>query len=141
MESIWLKNFVLWMVGLGGGFLVAGGVIALIVGLGIVTRFTGITHTALHSRLYETVILFGALFGIALSVYQVRIPAGRIGLAVQGFSAGMYVGGWIMALAEVVNMFPIFSRRIGLTKGSSHIVVSIAIGKIIGSLLQFFMSW
>lgn len=141
MDGIWLRNLVLWMIGLGGGFLVAGGVIALIVGLGIVTRFTGITHTALHSRLYETAVLLGALFGTMLSVYRVEIPAGRIGLAVQGFAAGMYVGGWIMALAEVVNIFPIFSRRIGLTKGSSWIVVSIAGGKVTGSLLQFFMSW
>lgn len=141
MESIWLRNLVLWIIGLGGGFLVAGGVVALIVGLGIVTRFAGITHTALHNRLYETVILLGTMFGIALSVYQVRIPAGRAGLAVQGFAAGMYVGGWIMALAEIVNIFPIFSRRIGLTKGFSYIVISIAAGKVIGSLLQFFMSW
>ncbi len=141
MGGIWFRNLVLWMIGLGGGFLVAGGVIALIVGLGIVTRFTGITHTALYSRLYETAVLLGALFGTLLSIYQIRVPVGRSGLAIQGFAAGMYVGGWIMALAEVVNMFPVFSRRIGLTKGSSWIILSIAAGKVIGSLLQFFMSW
>lgn len=141
MGKIWIRNLVLWAAGLGGGFLVAGGVIALIVGLGIVTRYAGITHTALHNRLYETAILLGGLFGTALTVYHVRIPAGRLGLAVQGISAGIYVGGWIMALAEVVNIFPIFSRRIGMTKGVSYVVIAIALGKAIGSMLYFYMGW
>ena len=35
----------LGVIGLSSGFIVAGGVIALIVGLGIITRYAGITHT------------------------------------------------------------------------------------------------
>lgn len=127
--------------GLGGGFLVAAGVVALLVGLGIITRFAGITHTALHNRLYETAILTGAVFGNLVTIYEIAVPVGRIGLALLGVTAGMYVGAWVMALAEVVKIFPIFSRRIGLTKGLSLVVISIALGKITGSLLHFYMRW
>ena len=46
-----------------------------------------------------------------------------------------------MALAEMVHMFPIFSRRIGITTGVGMIIWSLALGKILGSLLQFYMNW
>lgn len=123
------------------GFLVAGGVIALIVGLGIITRLAGITHTAKENRWYESMIFLGALFGNCLTVYQIPVPLGRAGLLLIGLSFGIYTGGWIMALAEMVHIFPVFARRIGITTGAGLIIWSLAGGKMIGSLLQFYMNW
>ena len=68
------KQIIPAVVGLSGGFVIAGGVIALMVGLGIITRFVGITHTAKHVKEYETAILAGAIFGNLLTVHQIRIP-------------------------------------------------------------------
>ena len=48
-------------------------------------------------------------------------------------------GSWIIALGEVVNVFAVMARRIGLKKGTGCIVLAIAIGKILGSFLQFFI--
>lgn len=126
---------------LGGGVLVAAGVVALLVGLGIITRFAGISRTASHSRLYETAILFGALFGDLLTVYSIPVPFGRCGLLLLGLTFGIYVGSWILALAEVIRIFPVFARRLGLVKGISWIVLFIAFGKTAGSLLYFFLRW
>ena len=123
------KQIIPAVVGLSGGFVIAGGVIALMVGLGIITRFVGITHTAKHVKGYETAILAGAIFGNLLTVHQIRIPLGIFGLVLMGVLFGIFVGGWILALAEIVNIFPIFARRIGITKGYSLIVIAIAVGK------------
>lgn len=136
-----MGTLIMTLAALGGGFLVAAGVVALLVGLGIITRFVGISHTALHNRLYETAVLLGAVFGNLLTVYDLPVRAGNAGLIFLGLSAGIYVGGWIMALAEVINIFPVFARRIGLTKGFSYLVIAIALGKIAGSLLHFYMRW
>ena len=141
MENIIARYAVLWMIGLGSGFFVAGGVIALVIGLGIVTRYAGITHTAVHCKLYETCILFGGMFGTLLTVYGFTPFLGRFMLMILGLSAGIYVGSWILALAEVVKMFPIFARRIGITRGTGFLIVSIAMGKVLGSTIQFFMNW
>lgn len=118
------KQIIPAVVGLSGGFVIAGGVIALMVGLGIITRFVGITHTAKHVKGYETAILAGAIFGNLLTVHQIRIPLGIFGLVLMGVLFGIFVGGWILALAEIVNIFPIFARRIGITKGYSLIVIA-----------------
>ena len=62
-------------------------------------------------------------------------------LAIAGVFMGTFVGGWIMALAEIVNVFPVYCRRLGLTKGTSWIVIFLAIGKTLGSLFHFYMRW
>lgn len=136
-----LTQVLLAVMGLAGGFVVAGGVIALMVGLGVITRFVGITHTAKHVQIYESAIMLGSIFGNWLSVYQRSFPLGVAGLMVLGVFSGIFVGGWILALAEIVNIFPIFARRVGITKGYSIIVIAIAAGKVAGSMYHFYMRW
>ncbi len=137
----WLNDGLLILLGFGGGFLVAGGVVALVVGLGIVSRYVGITHTGRYVWLYEDCILAGGMAGTLLTVYRPDIPLGLAGLIVLGVFSGIYVGSWIMALAEVLNIFPVFARRFGIVKGTSAVVIAIAAGKICGSLYHFYMRW
>ena len=44
---------------------------------------------------------------------------------------------WIIALGEVVNLFSILCRRIGLTRGLPFVILCMAAGKIAGSLYYF----
>ena len=135
------KQIIPAVVGLSGGFVIAGGVIALMVGLGIITRFVGITHTAKHVKGYETAILAGAIFGNLLTVHQIRIPLGIFGLVLMGVLFGIFIGGWILALAEIAKVFPVFARRLKLTQGLSLVIISIAAGKTFGSLFYYAMGW
>lgn len=57
------------LIGFASGSLVAGGVVALMVGLGIITRFIGISHTARHAKIYETFICMGGIAGNLVTVY------------------------------------------------------------------------
>ena len=139
-ETVWPRAL-LGLIGLSSGALVAGGVVALTIGLGIVERFVGISHTAKHAGLYETMICLGGMAGCLVTVYLPYLYLGRTGLLVTGFFCGIFVGGWIMALAELLNVFPVFIRRLGLTKGKSFLVISLALGKTLGSLLEFSMRW
>ena len=43
---MWWQQTLLGLVGLSAGFAVAGGLFALIIALGVVSRFAGKTHTA-----------------------------------------------------------------------------------------------
>ena len=136
-----MRHALLGLIGFSSGFIVAGGVVALMVGLGIITRYIGISHTAKRIFLYENAILAGTVIGTILTVYDLRIPIGAWILGVAGLFMGAFVGGWILALAEVINVFPVYCRRLGITKGMSWIVITMAIGKILGSLLIFYMRW
>ena len=135
------EKLLLGWIGFCGGCLVAGGVVALMVGLGILSRFIEISHTSKHTRLYENCILLGGIGGTLVTIYPIVLPFGTIGLAVLGICSGIYVGGWIMALAEVIHVFPVFFSRIGLIKGTCLVIIAVAAGKVTGSMLHFFMRW
>lgn len=122
-----------------GGAVVATALAAFIIELGIIPRFAGITHTANHILLYETCLMLGSFLGNLVSVYEFSMPFGKIFLGIMALCFGIFLGSWIIALGEVVNVFAIMSRRLGLKKGTALIILSIALGKILGSLLQFFL--
>lgn len=126
------------VIGLGGGMVAAGGMIALLIGLGITPRYAGITHTADKILLYEDATMLGAIGGNLFQLYGFSLPLGKWGLLVFGLCAGIYLGGWILALAEMVDVFPIIVRRIKLRWGIPLIILTIAIAKTLGSLIHFY---
>lgn len=129
------------IIGLCGGFIVASGLAALIIGLGIIPRYAGITHTADRILLYEDCTMLGTFFGNLFLLYRWQVSFGIIGLAIVGIFFGLFLGSWIVALGEVVNIFAIMSRRVGLTKGIGFVIIAMGLGKIVGSLLFFCFGW
>ena len=114
---MWARQVILAVIGLSSGIAVAGGLFSFIIGLGVVSDFADRTHTGANVILYEEMIALG------------------------GFCAGIFVGCWSMALAEILNIFPIFIRRVKLLRGVPYIILSMAIGKGIGALLFFLKGW
>lgn len=138
---MWASQIILAVIGLSSGALVAGGLFSFIVSLGVVSDFADRTHTGNHILLYENAIILGAIWGNLISMYRVPPPESQILLGIFGLLAGVFVGCWAMALAEVLNVFPIFVRRIKLVKCIPYIIVSIAVGKGIGAVIYFFCQW
>lgn len=132
-----LPEILLITAGLSLGFFIASGLVALVIGLGIVTRYAGITKTAESLRFYECCCMAGALFGdlFSLGTFSFSLPSWTAG--VFWLFAGIYLGSWIIALGEVVNLFSILCRRIGLTRGLPFVILCMAAGKIAGSLYYF----
>lgn len=50
-----LEQIFLGFTGLCSGFIIAGGLTGLMIGLSIIPRYAGITHTADHILLYEDI--------------------------------------------------------------------------------------
>ena len=131
----------LGFLGICFGSVVASGVVAFIISLGIVPRYAGITRTAKYVRIYEDCSMLGAFVGNILFLYSGSLPLGNIGLAVYGIFSGIFLGSWIIALGEVVNIFSVMARRIGITKGIGLIIIFMALGKTFGSLIFFWKGW
>lgn len=137
---MWQQLF-LCFIGISSGVIIAGGVVGLLIGLSIVPRYAGITHTADHILLYEDATMLGAVFGNLFFLFRFSIPLGIPFLIPCGIFFGIFLGSWILALAEVVDIFPIFSRRIRLKQGIPIIIAAIALGKAAGALVFFFLGW
>lgn len=138
---MWIRQIIMAFIGLSAGALVAGGLFGFIVSLGVVSDFADRTRTAEKALLYEDAVALGGIVGNLLYIYEVTLPEMSWMLGIFGVLAGIFVGSWAMALTEVLNVFPIFTRRINLTKGISYIILGVALGKGIGSVVYFFFGW
>ena len=116
------------MVGLASGLAVAGGMFALLIALGVIARFAGKTNTASW--------ILGGIFGNLFSLYQFRIPVGITGAALFGLFSGIFTGTWAMALTEIVDAVPIFTRRIHLKEGIPWLILAMALGRSLGAWLH-----
>ena len=136
-----LRTILLAVTGISAGVTVAGGIFALIVGLKIIPRFAEVTHTAHHMMLYENCIVWGGILGNIVNIYQLSLPVGLPGVLLFGLIGGVYVGAWAMALAEIVDIFPIFGRRVGPKRGFGLLIMVMALGRALGGILYFYYRW
>lgn len=85
--------------------------------------------------------MLGAFLGNMLYLYGGSLPLGTAGLAIFGIFSGIFLGSWIIALGEVVNVFSVIIRRLKLTRGIGLIVLAMAAGKTLGALIFFWKGW
>lgn len=138
---MWARELLLAVIALSAGLIVAGGLFAFIASLGVVSDIADRTHTGSRILLYEDAAVVGGSLGNLFSIYQLHIPGGMIFQVLAGLFTGIFVGCWAMSLAEMLNVFPIFIRRIKLVQCVPYIILSVAIGKGIGSCIYFFFGW
>ena len=132
-----IKSIILIFIGLAGGLIVASGVFAFIVMIGVVTRLAARTRTSQYIPTYETAIVAGGAIGNFVALFQWNLPVGVIGLAIYGLFSGVFTGCLAIALAEVLEVMPIMAKRVNLKQGMPYIVTAIALGKCLGTILQF----
>lgn len=155
---MFLKNALLALIGVSGGFIVAGGVFTVLLSVGLVPRFAGKTHTSKKVFWYEEMVVAGTLLGNVLSVFDSFFAPGKwmaehrpfgsttmsiwgiasvLLLILFGFFAGVFVGCLALAIAEMLDTIPIFARRIQFRHGLGIAVLAVAAGKLMGSLVYF----
>lgn len=125
------------VIGFSSGVVVAAAVFAFISVIGIVPRLIERTNTRAYITFYENCIIFGGVAGTFLSFWPITIPLGKLALVVVGVSNGIFIGSLLVALAEIINVLPIMSRRFNLTGGIAFFILTLGLGKSIGSLLYW----
>ena len=128
---MWTVQILMAVIGLSAGMVVAGGLFSFISGLGVISDFADRTHTG------EYIMLYGIL-GNLFFIYQIEIPYGAWIVPIFGLFGGIFVGCWSMALAEILDVFPIFVRRVKLLRGIQYVILGVALGKGLGAFLFFF---
>lgn len=147
------KVFVLGFAGMSFGLLAAAGVFTVLSAVGLIPRFIGNTHTAKEIWLYEDMVIWGTIAGGLFSLFADLWHLGELGewylgaeawgiignvlLGIVGVFSGMFVGCLALAVAEMLDSIPIFSRRISFRHGLGVVVLSVAVGKLCGALFYF----
>lgn len=123
-----VEELVLALVGLSAGAAVAGGLFSFIVELGVIADFADRTHTGDKLLFYETCVALGGIIGNIVFLFTL-LRRMRYRLLLRLLRPGRYkfclgfcrdfVGCWSMALAEILNVFPIFMRRARIVRYAS----------------------
>lgn len=143
-----LKQLFLAFAGITAGGVIAAGIFAFLAIIGVFPRVIDKTKTRRHIMLYETLLILGGSIGNALDLLEFPIPIGSIPaaghilgltlLGLAGLSFGAFIGCLVMSLAETVKAVPVLNRRLRLSVGIQYMTLSIALGKMTGSLLYFY---
>ena len=132
---MWGYQIVLGILGLLFGIGVAAGVFALVASLGMVPRIAGKTSVAAYVPALENALIFGGILAI---FPQLPFQVGIWFLVVYGLASGVFLGCLAVALAEVLNVFPVLFRRANLKNGLGFLITAFAAGKTVGGLVYFF---
>ena len=137
---MWTKHLFLGLLGLVSGGAIAAGTFAFIMIIGVVPRLIGKCHCAAGTMYFENCIITGAVLGCVCSVFpDIPIPFGHAMLGAFGLSAGIFVGCLAIALAEILDTFPILFRRAKVKEGMAWIILFLALGKTCGAFYYFWV--
>ena len=147
-EEAWRKvsSFILLgVIGLCFGMLAASGVLTVLMAVGLMPRYAGRVHEAKHISLFENMIILGTMSGTFVSLfgnYADGNGLGLLGLIIQmlyGVFSGIFVGTLALAIAEMLDAFPIFFRRGRIRNGLAWIILAVSLGKMVGGYLYFYL--
>lgn len=133
------------LIGLCFGLLAASGVLTVLLAVGLLPRYIGRLHEAKHIVEYENLVVLGTLGGTCISLFGHFVDDSGLGLLgvlleiLYGLFAGIFVGTLAIAIAEMLDAFPIFFRRARVENGHRIIILAVAFGKAIGAFLYFYL--
>ena len=141
-------DFLIFIIaGFCSGIGVAAGTFAFLLVIRVLPRIIQKANLA-HKIIYiENRVVAGVLFGTVLSLlsWKKKLLFELLGdslLAIYGLSAGIFAGCISVALAEILDTFPIFFRRIKMHEQlCEKLLFVMAIGKMVGSLFYFFAGY
>ncbi|PFH82047.1 stage V sporulation protein AB [Bacillus sp. AFS088145] len=132
-----IRELFIVLVGFSGGIAVGTGFVAFLSVIGIIPRLTQLTKTINKIRAYEFAVILGAIFGCWISLRNTVFNLPNIFSVFIGLLAGIFIGMLAAALTEVLNVFPILAKRIGIQKKIVYLLMAIALGKVFGSLFHW----
>lgn len=138
-----LKSLFLILIGFCSGTGIAAGTFAFLFVIRVIPRMVQKAKLE-HKIIYiENFVFRGVMFGTILSLFTWKKKwlftlLGRSILTIAGVSAGIFVGCFAVALAEILDTFPIFFRRLHIKNDFGVVLIFVmAFGKMIGSLFFF----
>jgi len=132
-----LLNILQIFIGFSSGVAVGAGFVAFITVLGIIPRLIQLSKTEKYIKVYGAAVIIGLLIGTYFSFAPISTSQSIFALILWGLFHGIFNGMLAAALTEVLNVFPILSRRIGMDGYIIFFMMALMLGKVFGSLFQW----
>lgn len=144
---MFLNRVILVFIGFCAGLGIAAGTFAFLVVMRVIPRMVQKANLNHKIISIENTVIKGIMFGTVLSFFMWKKRwmywiLGKTLLSIYGISAGIFAGCTAVALAEILDTFPIFFRRAKLHEQFGEgLLFVMAVGKMLGSLFYFFSGY
>lgn len=122
------------LIGFSAGITVGSAAAAFITLLQFVPRLTQVTETDDYIKLYEYVLIFGGIIFSLIYFSNFSFSLHRISVVFVGLTMGTFLGLFASALAEVLNVIPVFVKKFKIKHELKYIIGALIFGKVIGSM-------
>ena len=132
-----MKNILIFLIGISGGITVGSAIAAFFTLLEFVPRIAQITETEDNIVFFEYSMVLGATIGSVLSYTNFNLGLNKFVVIIVGILSGTFLGLFTSALAEVLDVIPVLAKKFKIKHQLMFIIISLIIGKIVGSLFYF----
>ncbi len=137
---MWIRELFAGLLGFASGLAVAGGMFALLIALGVISRFAGKTHTAAYVIHYESAAALGGSSEICSSVYQFRLPIGLPVVIAFGLFSGV-----VQDLGHGTDgdrgCSAGVQQKVRLKTGMPWLILSMALGRAAGAWMHAYFGY
>ncbi|GGE54540.1 stage V sporulation protein AB [Priestia taiwanensis] len=132
-----LKYCFVVFTGFAGGIAVGSGFVAFLTVLGVIPRLAQLAKANKYVHYLQWAVVLGAVVNGWMSLQDAAFTLSVYVLIPIGLACGVFVGMLAAALTEILNVFPILTKRVGLETKIIYLLMAIALGKIVGSLFHW----
>lgn len=122
------------ILGLSNGLVVGAVFAGFISMLDIIPRLVQISRTFEYRILYQNAFSMGVLAFTIIYLFDLNVELNNIVVAILGLIFGTFIGIFSSALAEVLNVIPVMSKKLKIKDELKIIIYALLFGKIAGSL-------
>lgn len=125
------------IIGFSSGIVIGSAFVALLIVLGVIQRLLQLINYHKQIFVFVLAMLFGVILGTYISFTSEVLKVPIVTEVAWGFVHGVFNGMLAAALVEILNVFPLLSRRLGLQKYLYVLLTAVIFGKVCGSLFQW----
>lgn len=122
------------ILGFTNGLVVGAAFAGFISMLQIIPRLVHISRTYEYKILYQNVFSLGVITFTIIYLFDYNIQLNNFMVAVIGITFGIFIGMFSSALAEVLNVIPVLSKKLKVKNELKIIIYALLLGKVAGSL-------
>lgn len=131
------KNILLSVIAFGGGITVGSAAAAFITILLIVPRLAQLTDTRGYIKVYEATIIIAFIVSMIIYFTELHMNFPKFLVIILGLIYGTFVGLLSSALAEVLNVIPVLSKKLKIKESLRYVIWALMAGKVSGSLFYW----
>lgn len=129
-----MDKLFLIIISFSGGIVTGGAFSAFYSLLQIIPRLVQISETNKFVRLYQNIFVLSSFVFTIIYFNDFNISLNKFWVLIISLFMGTFIGIFASALAEVLNVLPVLSKKLKFKDNLRYIIYSLMCGKLLGSL-------